>query len=138
MYISNILKMDQLIAESPPKLRKAFSGNSPTKFETQSEGSSHQNKFSMISDQLQPKNQPDDFEKFTIASDDDEDVFKRALTGSFLPAIALVCQERDLVSQVIEAEHGFTLLHAASYHSNVKAVKTLLYLGADPNQQDYR
>jgi ankyrin repeat protein len=87
---------------------------------------------------LQPKSQPDDFEKFTINNDDEEDVFKRALTGSFLPAIAVVCQDQSLVNEVIEAEHGFTLLHAASYHSNVKAVKTLLSLGADPNQQDYR
>lgn len=35
-------------------------------------------------------------------------------------------------------EHGFTLLHAAAYHSNFKAIISLLKFGADPNQVDYR
>ena len=39
---------------------------------------------------------------------------------------------------MIEPEHGFTLLHAAAYHGNAKAVQTLLKLGSDANQTDYR
>ena len=42
------------------------------------------------------------------------------------------------INAIIEPEHGFTVLHAAAYHGNRKAVSTLLKLGADPNQTDYR
>jgi ankyrin repeat protein len=42
------------------------------------------------------------------------------------------------INDVIEAEHGFTLLHAAAYHSNKKAVFALIQLGADASKADYR
>ncbi|MFM7854776.1 MAG: ankyrin repeat domain-containing protein [Flammeovirgaceae bacterium] len=70
----------------------------------------------------------------------DQDIFKQALAGSFLPVIAALTQLPNLIpiNQIIEPDHGFTLLHAAAYHSNFKAVVTLLSLGADPNQIDFR
>lgn len=60
-----------------------------------------------------------------------------ALAGSFLPIIAMLSDPETAktcsINAVIEAEHGFTLLHGAAYHSNGKAVYTLLKMGADPN-----
>jgi len=84
--------------------------------------------------------QIDEFEKYQDISDE-QDVFKLALSGSFLPITAVICDTNSnsfsSLNDVIEPEHGFTLLHAAAYHSNRKAVSTFLKLGADPNKVDY-
>lgn len=38
----------------------------------------------------------------------------------------------------IEPSHGFTFLHAAAYHGNLKACKAFVFFGCDTNVCDFR
>ena len=69
---------------------------------------------------------------------DQENILKRALHGSFSPAVAALSDGHFEPDAIIEHHHGFTLLHAAAYHSNLKIVQVLIHLGANPNTQDFR
>ena len=68
----------------------------------------------------------------------ENDIFKMALEGDFLPAVAAIGQKAVTVDEIAEVDNCFTLLHAAAYHGDAFAVAALLKLGADPDQTDSR
>lgn len=48
----------------------------------------------------------------------DNDIFKLAIQGNLLPAIAAISQKLVPADAIAEVENCFTLLHVAAYHGN--------------------